>query len=177
MRGTSAALALVLELVVRAEHRLGMQCGVGDDAMYVKEESGEATGEVGKEAFRHRSKQPLDIVREVLIVVFLQRHPTSALSAQQIKQRTLLRKARRRSWTDFPSYFRNLPRLSMKSLSSRECQSAPTTSHAPNSSVMRFGSLGSRHMISNRSEASWRNDMWSKISCSICQPWARMKNS
>ena len=62
---------LVLELVVRAEHRLGVQCGVGDDAVYVKEESGEATGEVGKEAFRHRSKQPLDIVREVLIVVFL----------------------------------------------------------------------------------------------------------
>ena len=39
--------------------------------MDVEEEVGEAPREICKEAFWHRTEQPLDIVREVLVMVFL----------------------------------------------------------------------------------------------------------
>lgn len=75
---------------------------------------------------------------------------------QEDTERTLFRSARKRSCTERPSYFLNLPRFSMKILSRRECQSLPTMSKASFSSVNSRGSLGSRHMISNRSDASCR---------------------
>src|SRR5882762_9212319 len=55
-------------------------------------------------------------------------------------------------------FIENLGKFRKNTLSRRECQSCPTIFTAPHSKVMRFGSRGSLHMISNRSEASWRND-------------------
>lgn len=69
---------------------------------------------------------------------------------------TLFLRARMRSWTLLPSYLRYLPKLSMKILSSRVCQSFPTTEEALCSKASRLASLGSRHIISKRSEASCR---------------------
>lgn len=117
---------------------------------------GEAPREVSKEAFRHRPEQPFDVVGKVLVMVFLESCEHEKMGVQQRKP-TLFRNARSRSCTDLPSYFLNLPRFSMNNLSSRDCQSFPTTWDAPVSSVIRLTSRGSLHMISKRSEASCRN--------------------
>jgi hypothetical protein len=70
---------------------------------------------------------------------------------------TLFLNALIKSCIDLPSYFRYLPKFSINTLSNRECQSFPTTPYAPFSSSIRSGSRGSRHMISNRSDASCKN--------------------
>lgn len=72
------------------------------------------------------------------------------------KRLTLFLKALSKSCTLLPSYLRNLPKFSLKTLSSLACQSFPTIANAPVSSTTRLWSRGSRHMISNRSDASWR---------------------
>ena len=64
---------LVLELVVRAEHRLAAKDRVADDLVDVEEQFRESTREVRKEAVGHRPQQALHVVRQVLIMMFL--HP------------------------------------------------------------------------------------------------------
>lgn len=72
-------------------------------------------------------------------------------------QLTLFRIALNKSLTLAPLYFLYLPKLLMNILSIFEHQSRPTTSIAPDSSVMMADSGGSCSMISNRSDASHRN--------------------
>ena len=115
----------------------------------------EAPCKVCKEAFWHRTQQSFDVVGEVLVMVFLDVYEQEVTHFDQ-RQLTLFRNARSKSWTDLPSYFLNLPRFSMNNRSNRECQSFPTTWDAPVSSVIKFTSRGSRHIISKRSEASCR---------------------
>jgi hypothetical protein len=57
--------------IVRPEHRLCMQCRLGDNAMDMQEEVGISSGEVSQESLRHGSQMSLDIIRQVLIVIFL----------------------------------------------------------------------------------------------------------
>ena len=71
---------LVAELVVGAEHRLGPEGGLGDHTVYVEEETRETSGEVCEETFRHRSYLPLDVVRQVLVMMFLQKASFSVTS-------------------------------------------------------------------------------------------------
>ena len=40
--------------------------------MYMEEEVGETFGEVRQETFRHRSNLPLNVIGQVLVMVFLQ---------------------------------------------------------------------------------------------------------
>ena len=61
------------ELVVRPEHRLGAHDGVPDDAVDVQEETREPPREVAQEALWHWAQAALDVVRQVLVVVFLKR--------------------------------------------------------------------------------------------------------
>jgi hypothetical protein len=80
----------------------------------------------------------------------------SAVSLFHKRALTLFRRARSRSRTLLPLYLRNLPRLSVKTLSSRLYQSCPITPTASSSSDTSKLSGGSSSMISKRSEASQR---------------------
>jgi len=66
--------------------------------------------------------------------------------------------ARSRSRTEFPLYFRYLPRLLVNTLSSREYQSRPTTELASVSSMTSVGSGGSNSMISKPNTYQLRSD-------------------
>ncbi len=86
-RGRSAAL--VAELIVCAEHGLGAEGGARDDAVDVEEEMGETSREVCQEAFGHGSKQPFDVVGQVLVVMFLPK-PVSSLTVRRVPDVTHL---------------------------------------------------------------------------------------
>lgn len=148
---------LLREFKVASEHRFAAKAGLFDDSVDMKEEVWIPLREVGEIPFWHRSQCPFYILRKVLVMVLLRKWTgrqqwTEGMYENAI--RTLFRRALSKSWTDFPSYFLNLPRFSMNTLSRREYQSLPTTVTDPFSSSTSLGSLGSRHMISNLSDAS-----------------------
>ena len=123
----------------------------------MQEEAGISAREVCQESIRHGPKTAFYVFWKILVVVFLpQLIRKSAFDFRVRWQLTLFRRARSKSCTDFPSYFLNLPKFSVKARSRRACQSGPTMLIASFSRFRRFGSLGSRHMISNLSEASCR---------------------
>lgn len=147
----------ISKIKVRAEHGLLAEGGAGDDSMYVEEEARVTACEVRQVSFRHGSYVASNVFWQVLVVVFLPQRSCQKTPMRCAATLTLFRRARRRSCTERPSYFLNLPRFSTKILSSREGQSEPTTLIALCSSKTRCGSRGSRHMISKRSEASCKN--------------------
>ena len=122
----------------------------------MEEEAREPPCEVGQETFGHRTDLSLDVVGQVLVMMFLSDRAIRHAHADKAGKLTLLRRARMRSCTDRPSYLRYLPRFSMNHLSNRAFQSLPTTLNASLSSSISIGSRGSRHIISKRSDASWR---------------------
>lgn len=62
---------MVVELEVDAEHGFLAEGGCSDDAVDVQKETRETSSEVCKETFRHRPYLSLDVVRQVLIMMFL----------------------------------------------------------------------------------------------------------
>jgi len=87
------------------------------------EQQGETTSEVREISLRHWVQLPSEILRQVLIMVFLRIFVKPSAYEYHPDLLTLFRKALRRSCTDLPSYFLNLPRFSWNDLSSRARQS------------------------------------------------------
>jgi hypothetical protein len=143
------------KLEIRSKHRLGSQ-GFPDDIVDVEEQPREPFCEVRQETFRHRTQMPLQIFRHILVVVFLHAYVRNLFLNHPPRKEgpTLFLSALNKSCTLLPSYFLNFPRFSINTLSNLACQSFPTIPCAPFSSIRRYGSFGSLHMISNLSDAS-----------------------
>jgi hypothetical protein len=160
-----------IQIKIGPEHCIMSQGGGFDNTVNMHEQQGEAACEICEISLRKGMQLPPQILGQVLVVVFLQ----TSLDNRQMEKcydlLTLFRKARRRSCTDFPSYFLNFPRLSWNDLSSRARQSWPSTFEASVSSATRSLSRGSRHMISNLSEASCKNA--SRRSASQKKGWTK----